>query len=282
MTWMPVNLLAILAAPAVIALLAPPPDRTSILFTLGIGFGIAALIVIAQAAPTTPPPEPDPVRASQARERRELHVMDLAGYSAAAAVAGLACFVALASPVWALALILVAAGWVIAWWPRAIRHFTLTTTIEIARDPATVFAFVSDQRNGPRYYYMYDETVEKIGDEPIGVSTQFHSHVVLRPDVAPALREPRSTDAIEEIVTYEPNQRLATRVHTGSLPNLATFTFDELPGGTRVTHRFDVIHSYASGLLGSMLIAGPTDRLMKANRERAWQRAKEILENETP
>lgn len=283
MIWMPVNLLVILAVPAGIVLAAPAQNRTSILITIGIAYGIAALIVIAQAAaPGNPPEEPDPVRATQARERREMHMLDLAGYSAAAAVAGLSCLIAVASTVWAFSLILIAAAWVIAWWPRAMRQFTLTSTIVIARDPATVFAFVSDQRNGPRYYYMYDETVEKIGDEPIGVGTQFRSHLVIRPDVAPALKAERTADGIDEIVTYEPNTRLAMRTSTGLSPNLATFDFEEVPGGTRLTHRFAVLHGYATGVLGAMILNGPTNASMRANRERVWLRAKEILENETP
>ena len=282
MTWMPVNLLVILALPAGIILLAPPPDRGPVLVTFSIGYVIAALIVVAQAAPTTAPAEPDPVLATRLRRRRERRVMGLGAYAAAAAVAGLALLLAIASPRWAVLLLAIAAAWVLTWWPNAMRMHTLTSSIVIARDPATVFAFVSDLRNAPRYFYMYEGTVEKPGDGPIGPGTHFYEYVVLRPDVAPNLKDARVSYQIEEILTYEPNRRLTTRVITALNPNLDTFTFDEVPGGTRVIHRLDYLHDYSSGLLGALLRAGRTNALMKLNRERAWLRAKEILENETP
>ena len=79
---------------------------------------------------------------------------------------------------------------------------------------------------------------------------------------------------------FEPNHRVATRV-VGHNPNLATFTFDEVPEGTLVTHRYEYLHPYASSLLGNMLRFGHVNRYVERNRHAAWARAKEILESET-
>ena len=178
-------------------------------------------------------------------------------------------------------MLLLVAAWVVTWWPFAMRHFTLTSTVVIERDPATVFAFVSDLRNVPRFYYMFDETIEKIGDGPIAVGTEFRTHVILHKGDAPRLDRDYVFDGTEEIVLYDPNRELAIRVSSGLDPNLATFTFEEDPAGTRVTHRFEHLQSYSSGFMGVIVTAGPTRRVMRLNREKAWQRAKQILESGT-
>ena len=281
MNWMPVRLLAILAIPAFVIVLVEPTLRSSLLATFGIGFVIAALIVIAQAATTTPTPGPPSERVNRLDEATLERQQTLVSYGATAFVGGTSMLVALVSSLSAVAMLLLVAAWVVTWWPFAMRHFTLTSTVVIERDPATVFAFVSDLRNVPRFYYMFDETIEKIGDGPIAVGTEFRTHVILHKGDAPRLDRDYVFDGTEEIVLYDPNRELAIRVSSGLDPNLATFTFEEDPAGTRVTHRFEHLQSYSSGFMGVIVTAGPTRRVMRLNREKAWQRAKQILESDT-
>lgn len=267
---MPARLLLILAVPAVAALFRYQPYAWAALLGLGFVYCFAGLVFVARMRPRVTPP--DSIESDR--------IWSETAYALAALAGALACLLSVFSPLLAVGVLLPAAAWVIAWWPAAARTYTLTSHIVIARDPATVFAFVSDLRNGPRCYYMFEETVEKVGDEPIGAGTQFRSHLVLRADQNPARKRDRTVDAIEEIVDFEPNHRVTTRVVAHSR-NLATFTFEEVPGGTLVTHRYEHLHPYASSLLGNRLRGRSVDRYLEKTRQAAWARAKEILESET-
>ncbi|HEV2217085.1 MAG TPA: SRPBCC family protein [Candidatus Dormibacteraeota bacterium] len=266
---MPVRLLLILAVPAAAALFRYQPYAWAVLLGFCFVYCFAGIIFVGRTRPQVTPPDP-------AESDRIWSAMV---FALAALAGAIACLLAIFSPLLAVGLLLPAGAWVIAWWPAVARTFTLTSRIEIARDPATVFAFVSDLRNGPRYYYMFEETVDKVGDEPIGAGTQFRSHLVLRADQNPAGKRDRTVDAIEEIVDFEPTHRLTTQVVAHS-PNLATFTFDEVPGGTLVTHRYEHLHPYASSLMGNRLRGSAVDRYLEKIRQAAWARAKEILESE--
>lgn len=265
---MPARVLLILAVPAVGALFRSRPEAPLLLIGLGFVYCLASLVFVARMRPRVTPP--DNVESDR--------IWSETVYALAVLIGAIAFTTALFLPALAIALLLLAAAWVIAWWPAAARTYSLTSRIVIARDPATVFAFVSDIRNGPRYYYMFEETVEKVGDEPIGAGTQFRTHLVLHAGQNPARKRDRTVDAIEEIVDFEPTHRVTTRV-VGHSPNLTTFTFDEVQGGTLVSHRFEHLHPYVSSLLGNRLRAGPVNRYMEKNRQAAWARAKEILES---
>lgn len=279
----PVHLLAILATATALTV-AFGSSRVSLL-VLAAAVLVAALIVMVQtasqgeskgsAAGSAGSPQPF----AEAESERVLRVT---AYAGTILVSGISIGVAAFWPTYSFVLLLLAAAWIIVWWMPAARLHTLTNTIVINRDEATVFAFVSDQRNVPRYYTMYEQTVEKLGDGPIGAGTQFPSYLVFRAGHVPHLRKDASFVGTEEIVDFEPNHRLTIRVISGLSPNLGTYTIDELPQGTRLTYRFDMLLSFATCVLGSRLSEGPAYRFRKANREAAWQRAKEILENETP
>ena len=200
-------------------------------------------------------------------------------YAATLAIASASVPLALATPAWALMVLIATAAWVVVWWPTALRLYTLTSTIVIARDPASVFEFVSDLRNAPKYYFMYDQTVEKVTPGPIGPGTEFRGHVNLRVSTIPEIGQDTSFDGTERILEFEPNRRLVSTVSSGRRPNLDTTTFEEVAGGTRVTHRFEHLASYGSALYGVPLRSGAAHRRMKANRKLAWARAKQILES---
>jgi uncharacterized protein YndB with AHSA1/START domain len=206
-------------------------------------------------------------------------IFNVTAYAATITFASLSLPIALASPTLALVLLVAAALWVLFWWPAASRTFSLSSTVVIDRDPASVFAFVSDFRNSPKYYFMYDQTVETMTPGPIGRGTQFRAHVNFREDQVPGAGEASSHDGVEEIVDFEPNRRLVSRVSSGRRPNLDTITFEEVASGTRVTHRLEYLRSYGAALYGMHLRNRATDWFMKANREAAWARAKQVLES---
>jgi hypothetical protein len=245
----------------------------------------------APPAPPPPPPAADhssPFVINQGSRRRLLprpdeaevqRIFNVTAYAATILIASLSVSLALASPTLALVVISAAAVWVVFWWPVAARTFHLSSTVVIARDPASVFAFVSDFRNTPKYYFMYEQTVEKVTPGPIGRGTQFRAHVNFHEDQLPGGGQASSYDGVDEIVDFEPNRRLTSRVSSGRRRNLDTITFEEVGSATRVTHRFDYVHSYGGALYGMRLRNRATDRYMKANRDAAWARAKQILES---
>src|SRR5690348_369016 len=193
---MVVYLLAILAlgGALVLEVANSQSSRAWVLAVSAAGF-LLALIIMSRAAPRharqgTPaqPPPPTPaddsapfviteksrprpfVRPNEAEVER---IFNVTAYAASIAFVSLVLPLALASPSLALVLLSAAALWVVFWWPAAARTFSLSSTVVIDRDPASVFAFVSDFRNSPKYYFMYDETVEKVTPGPIGRGTRF-------------------------------------------------------------------------------------------------------------
>jgi hypothetical protein len=268
---MPVNLLLILAAGAAAVAFGTYPLAHQL---LTVGFVAAAVAVMIRAAPAGTKPT-DPID-----EREAERILAISAYAGACAVDAVALLVAFLWPSLALLVIGITAVWVVAWWPRGLRTNTLTSKIAIRRDPAAVFAFVSDFENEPKYWAMVEQ-VEKLTPGPIGAGTQFRTRVRL-----PASLGFGETVivAIEEIVDFKPDHRFTARVASGMHYNFDVWTFDPISDGTLVTHKFDFLHSYATAVLAATLIFGPSsNRLLRASRVAAWARAKQILESgETP
>jgi polyketide cyclase/dehydrase/lipid transport protein len=265
---MPVNLLLILAAAGIAIVFG---QNTSVHVLLVIAFLAAAVAVIIRVTPPDAiPPDLIDVRGTD----RDLTIGAYAGALTAGAVALLIAFVWTSG---ALALLGLVAVWVIVWWPRWLRTFTLTTHIVIGRDPATVFGFFSNLENWPRFQTVV-EHVEKLTPGPIGPGTQFSSRARLPESVRVRWHV---FEGIEEIVDYEPNHRVTSR--TSSVPdfNFDVKTFDEVSSRTLVTHRFDFVHPYSTAVTAGLVIYGrTTNRLLRTNRDEAWARAKEILESD--
>ena len=267
MTPLPLNLLLILAAGAVAIVYG---TNVPVRELLAVAFMGAAVAVMIRAAPPKGVPP-----AASIDERGNERVLTIGAYAGALAVGAFALLIAVVWPTWALALLGVAAVWVIVWWPRTLRTYTLTSHIVIERDAAAVFSFVSDLENEPRYWPMV-ERIEKLTTGPIGPGTRFSARVRL-----PASLGIRETvfEGVEEIVDYEPNHRFTTRVASGLHYNFDVVTFEEVPNGTLVTHRFEFLHSYSTAVMGATVIfGGSSNRIMKTNRIAAWARAKQILE----
>jgi carbon monoxide dehydrogenase subunit G len=182
--------------------------------------------------------------------------------------AGFAFGFALLWPGVGLFVLAVEASWVLVWLPRATRTFETVSGVTIQCDPAVVFPFVADMQNDPLYIPGV-EAVEKTTGGPVGPGTQYQARV----------RIGRTEwDGIGEIVDYEPNTRVTSRVNSSARPNFEVITFELVPGGTQLTHRFNSEVGYTQAVLGSSLFRWRLKRRMVARRQVGWAKLKQILE----
>ena len=277
----PLRLLLLLAAAAVLIVYAHSIPGVGV--TGAMAFELAALFTILRAMPLygeLSPPAGSGNEGTPIDQAAGERISRLTSYAATLGIAGAALFLSFWWPGPAFALLATAALWAVAWWPDELRTTHLTTSVVIKREPADVFAFVSDERNLLRYWPYY-EAVEKVTPGPVGPGTQFRARVRF-PKGLHNLKEDRVVEGIEEIVAFEPPRRLATRLANRPRPRLAVFTFDATPEGTRLTHSFTFLASYSSAVLGGELFARKGVQVIRARRKTTWARAKEILENETP
>lgn len=203
----------------------------------------------------------------QATERRNF----MLAVGIACAIAAFAVISALAVPVTSLIILGVAAAWVLIWWPRSMRRLSTTTGVVIQRDPAIVFGFLGDFRSQLKYVPGVT-SVEMLTDGPIGVGSQFRTQAWLRKGVY---------EVVEQITDYEPNTRYASTIVSSMRPNSGTVTFEPLPGGTRVSFRFESELSYSGAVLGMGLVRRILQRRLIAPRMMVWARVKKLLESET-
>lgn len=177
---------------------------------------------------------------------------------------------AIASPVVALLFSVCVAAWLLFWSQSRFRGTIVSTSYVVQRSPEVVFAFVSDFRNEPRYYPDVD-SVEMLTASPIGPGTQFRSHAQLLGGL--------KIVGVEEIVAFEPNHRLTSRVAATSRPNLDEYMFERIDVGTRVTHRYEMEISLASALIGGQLLQMSATSFLKSRRNAGEMRLKQILES---
>ncbi len=160
--------------------------------------------------------------------------------------------------------------WTLAWLPRRMRSISVRTSIVIQRETPTVFAFVTDLRNDPKYVPEV-EAVEKITDGPIGLGTQFRSR----------MRVPNGVlEGVEEITEYQPPYQMASRIVTAIRPNLGVLTFEAIPEGTRLKYRFDSEIAYGSALLNQGLMRWLIQMDLRSRRKAVWARLKKLMESD--
>jgi uncharacterized protein YndB with AHSA1/START domain len=135
----------------------------------------------------------------------------------------------------------------------------------IDRPIEEVFAFIGDQTNTPQWQAGLVE-VRRTTEGPIGVGTK---HTFVRTFMR------RRLEADNEYVAYEPNKLITFKTTTGPVRLLASYLFEAVAGGTRVTSRVEMD---ASGFmsLAEPLIAAGLKREMKA----ASRLLKDLLENQ--
>jgi len=160
--------------------------------------------------------------------------------------------------------------WALAWIPAWMRRIGIRTSVVIDRDPATVFAFVSDFRNEAKYQPGIS-AVEKITDGPIGPGTQFRTRVEL----------PNGPfEGVDEIVDYEPPYRVTSRVANALRANVGVLTCEAVPEGTRLRYSFESVISYSNALLLQGLMRWLMTMDMRSRRNAGWARLKRLLESQ--
>jgi uncharacterized protein YndB with AHSA1/START domain len=134
----------------------------------------------------------------------------------------------------------------------------------IDRPIEEVFAYVGDQTNTPAWQAGLVE-VRRTTDGPIGVGTR---HTFVRTFMR------RRMEADNEYVAFEPNERIAFKTTSGPVRLEASYVFEPVGEGTRVTSRVEMD---ASGFmsLAEPLIAAGLRREMKA----ASRALKDLLES---
>jgi uncharacterized protein YndB with AHSA1/START domain len=164
-----------------------------------------------------------------------------------------------------------AIGWVIVWMVPQLRRSRIVTSFEVKRPPEVVFDFVSDDRNLPRWR---TETLssELVTAEPVGPCSRFRQ-VVRLPGGKELIGE-------SEIVDYEPNHRVTSRIPNATAQSFDQITFDPTPDGTRVTYRWDFEASYPMAVSGSRLLEPLVRRQILKSRRAGVVRIKQILEAE--
>jgi len=189
---------------------------------------------------------------------------------AAFVVGAVALLVAAAtSPTVALLIIGVTALWVLLWTPTWLRRVKVESSALIQRDAATVFSFVADAQNLPLYRPTV-LSVEKLTEGPIGPGTEFRSEI--------RLTSGTTTKAITQIVDYEPDRRMTSRVISGLTPNLDVITFAPADGGTLLHDRSEWEISFNLALAGAAF-RNPHARLqIMAAQQSFWIDLKHALE----
>jgi uncharacterized protein YndB with AHSA1/START domain len=135
----------------------------------------------------------------------------------------------------------------------------------IKRPVEVVFAYIGDQTNTPQWQAGLVE-VRRTTDGPIGVGTK---HTFVRTFMR------RRLEADNEYVAYEPNKLISFKTTTGPVRLVASYVFEVVPEGTRVTSRVEMD---AAGFMSiaEPLIAAGLKREMKA----ASRLLKDLLENQ--
>ena len=135
----------------------------------------------------------------------------------------------------------------------------------IERPVEEVFAYIADQTNAPAWQSGLVE-VRRTTEGPIGVGTK---HTLARMFMG------RRMEADNEYVAYEPNRRIAFKVTSGPMRAEASYLFEAVAEGTRVT---STIEMDTSGFLSlaEPLIAAGLRREIKA----AIPVLKDLLENQ--
>lgn len=137
------------------------------------------------------------------------------------------------------------------------------SSIVINRPVEEVFAYVGDQRNTPQWQSGLVE-VKRLTDGPPGIGTK---HSFVRKFMG------RKMEASNEYVAYEPDKRITFKTTSGPVPLEASYLFESLTAGTKLTSRIEM---EAAGFLGLVepLIAAGLRREVRA----ALPALKEILE----
>jgi uncharacterized protein YndB with AHSA1/START domain len=137
------------------------------------------------------------------------------------------------------------------------------TEIEIARPPAEVAAFAADPANATRWYESIDSVRPRYAGPPtVGSRAAFTARFL-----------GRSLTYTYEIRELEPGRRLVMSTDEGPFPMETTYTWEEAPGGTRMTLRNRGEPSGFAGMAAPLM-----ERAMRRANRKDLARLKGVLE----
>lgn len=119
-----------------------------------------------------------------------------------------------------------------------------------------VFAYIGDQTNTPAWQAGLIE-VRRTTEGPIGVGTK---HTFVRTFMR------RRMEADNEYVAYEPNKRIAFKTTSGPVRVEASYVFESVGDGTRVTSVVEMDASRFLSLAEPLIAAGLRREMKAASR----------------
>lgn len=203
------------------------------------------------------------------RERRAAAAAEATSSTALHVISALlAFFAALGGQRLAPAWLIAAAIWALVWMPASNRRLYDEDTLQIARRPEQVSAYLLDQRHLPLWYPSYISSELVNGQEP-GVGATFRQVVEFRH---------RQVEALVMVDEYEPGRRLCTHVTQVPGRGHSCYSFSPDGGVTKATYTYEGEQPYPGALIGSMLFAGGALRRVRERRHEAFEKLKSILE----
>ena len=201
------------------------------------------------------------------RRRRGVPVLVTAG------IATVSLAVAATNSAAALITLAVFAFWALIWIPPATRRRRARAEVAIARDPRSVFDYVSDLRH-LREYARGVRSVEKLTKGPIGEGTRF------RVQLGTGTARFEETD---QVTRCAPSRRFEWRSSDGSGGTaVETVSFEREASHTRVTHQAVTQEPYELAVIG-MGIVNPVLAVVGSWERRAnLERLKRVLEDASP
>jgi uncharacterized protein YndB with AHSA1/START domain len=104
-----------------------------------------------------------------------------------------------------------------------------TNTITIDRPLATVFAYLADFENLPRWNYAIGET-RKLTTGPVNVGSRYLQTRTI----------PVHSEESFEVIEFEPDHRIAIRGSLSSFPAQVSYTFHPAGNSTTLTNSVDL------------------------------------------
>jgi uncharacterized protein YndB with AHSA1/START domain len=104
-----------------------------------------------------------------------------------------------------------------------------TNEVTIKRPVRDVFAYLADFENVPEWNYAITQT-RKTSDGPVGVGTRYVQTRSI----------PRPGDEAFEVITYEPEKRLAIRGDIGPFHGVIAYELEPVGVVTRVMNRVEL------------------------------------------
>jgi hypothetical protein len=203
------------------------------------------------------------------RERRVAAAAEATSAASLQIVAGFLGFLgAIGGPLMAPLLLIGATIWFLVWMPSTTRHVHDHDTLQIARPPGEVSAYLLDQRHLPLWYPGY-VTSELLNGHVLGEGAIFRQVVEPRG---------RAMEAFVMVDEYKPGLRLCTHLVHVPGRGRGCYSFSQVGQGTVATYDFDLEQPYPGALIGSVLFVGQALQKVRTQRRHAFDKLKSLLE----